>query len=66
MSIFRSELMSHKRIRIPKDNAAEIMNAIGKLDDCLEFLDLTKDNLEAKKNFGGMIRRCDEMEKRIS
>lgn len=41
------------------------MNELGKLDDCMEFVDLTKDNFEAKKNFGSMINRCDEMEKII-
>jgi hypothetical protein len=63
MSIFRSEIMLHKRIRIPIDNCLEIMNEIGKLDDCLEFVDLTKDNFELKKNFGSMIKRCEEMER---
>ena len=41
------------------------MDRLGKLEDAVEFIDLTKDDLEAKKNFGGMIKRCDEMEKKI-
>jgi V-type H+-transporting ATPase subunit a len=57
--------MVHKRIRIPRDTAVEVMTELGKLDDAIEFIDLTKDDLEAKKNFSSMIRRCDEMEKRI-
>jgi hypothetical protein len=58
--------MIRKKIRIPKDNAFEIMNELGKLEEAVEFIDLTKDDPEAKKNFLSMIKRCDEMEKRIS
>ena len=57
--------MVHKQIRIPKDIAFDVMDRLGKLEDAVEFNDLTKDDLEAKKNFGGMIKRCDEMEKKI-
>lgn len=57
--------MLRKKIRIPKDNAVEIMNEMGKLQDAVEFLDLTKDDLEAKKNYIDMIKRCDEIEKKI-
>lgn len=58
--------MLRKKIRIPKDNAVEIMNELGKLTDSIEFLDLTKDNLEAKKNYQLSIKRCDDIEKKIS
>ncbi len=58
--------MVHKKIRIPKDIAFEVMDELGKMEDAVEFIDLNKDDLEAKKNFGGMIKRCDEMEKKIS
>jgi len=44
----------------------EILNELGKLNDCIEFIDLNKDDLEAKKNFASSIKRCDEMEKKIS
>ena len=57
--------MVHKQIRIPKDIAFDVMDRLGKLEDAVEFIDLTKDDMEAKKNFGGMIKRCDEMEKKI-
>ncbi len=63
---FRSEEFLHKSIRIPKDNAMEILNELGKLNDCIEFIDLNKDDLEAKKNFASSIKRCEEMEKKIS
>ena len=57
--------MVRKKIRIPKDTAVEIMHELGKIHDGIEFVDLTKDDAEAKKNFMQMIKRCDETEKRI-
>ena len=57
--------MIRKKIRIPKINSNEIMNELGKLEDSIEFIDLTKDDMEAKKNFANQIKRCEEMEKRI-
>ncbi len=66
MGIFRSEKFIHKKIRIPRESAAEILNELGKLENCLEFIDLNKEDMEAKKNFGSMIKRCDEIEKKIT
>ena len=63
--IYRSEEMCHKKIRIPRENANEIMRALGSLKNSIEFEDLTKGDIEAKKNFGEMIRRCDEVKKKI-
>ena len=57
--------MCHKRIRIPRDSANEIMRALGNLENSLEFVDLTKDDIEAKKNFGSMLKRCEEMNSKI-
>ena len=57
--------MLHKKIRIPKDSANEILFALGKLKNSIEFEDLTKNDLEAKKSFGEMIKRCDEVKKKI-
>ena len=57
--------MVHKKIRIPKESAIEILFALGKLKNAIEFEDLTKNDLEAKKSFGDMIKRCDEMKKII-
>ena len=57
--------MTHKKIRIPKENANEILFALGKLNNAIEFEDLTKNDFEAKKNFGDMIKRCEEMKKKI-
>jgi hypothetical protein len=42
------------------------MEILGKLEESsLEFIDLNKDNIEAKKNFSSMIRRCEETEKKL-
>ena len=57
--------MSHQKIRMPIENANEIMFTLGKLKNSIEFEDLTKGDIEAKKNFGQMIKRCDESKKHI-
>ena len=57
--------MTHKKIRIPRESANEIMRALGGVKDGIEFEDLTKDDIEAKKNFSEMIKRCDEIKKKI-
>ena len=57
--------MTHKKIRIPRESANEIMRALGNLKNAMEFEDLTKDDIEAKKSFGDMIKRCDDMNKKI-
>ena len=57
--------MVHKKIRIPRESANEILLALGSLHDAIEFEDLTKNDIEAKKNFGDMIKRCDESRKKI-
>lgn len=41
------------------------MNELGKIENGIEFIDLTKDDLEAKRKYAPMIKRCDEMEKKI-
>ena len=41
--------MVHKKIRIPKESANEILFALGKLKNAIEFEDLTKNDIEAKK-----------------
>ena len=59
--------MLHKKIRIPTESTMEVMDALGRLEqDSIEFIDLNKDNLEAKKNFAEMIKRCEEMERKIA
>ena len=57
--------MVHKKIRIPRESANEIMRALGNLKASVEFEDLTKDDIEAKKSFGDMIKRCEDIKKKI-
>ena len=46
--------MTHKKIRIPRESANEIMRALGNMKNSIEFEDLTKDDIEAKKKFRGI------------
>ena len=57
--------MAHKKIRIPKESAIEVMEELGKLDDCIQFVDLNIRDFEERKNFGTMIERCEEALKNI-
>ena len=57
--------MIHKKIRIPRESAIEIMRALGNLQNAIEFEDITKDSIDIKKNFSEMINRCDIMKKKI-
>ena len=57
--------MTHKKIRIPKETSQEVMEELGKLDDCIQFVDLNVHDYEEKKNFGNQIERCDEALKNI-
>lgn len=57
--------MTKKKIRISKDHCEEVMDTLGNVENGLEFIDLNKDNLEAKKGYAGLLKRCDEIEKRI-
>ena len=57
--------MSKKQIRISKEHCEEIMDTLGNVENGIEFIDLNKDDLEAKKGYAGLINRCDEIEKRI-
>ncbi len=57
--------MIQKRIRIPRQSAIEIMNQLGKLENSIEFLDLTKDDYEAKKNYQSLINRVEQLDLKI-
>ena len=57
--------MDHKKIRIPIETSIEVMEELGKLDDCIQFVDLNVHNYEERKNFGSYIERCDEALKNI-
>lgn len=55
-----------KQIRIPKETAVDVMEELGKLEDAIQFVDLNIHSFEERKNFGVLIGRCDEAEKRIT
>ena len=57
--------MDHKKIRIPIETSIEVMEELGKLDDCIQFVDLNVHNYEERKNFGNLIERCDQALKNI-
>lgn len=57
--------MAHRKIRIPKESAIEVMEELGKLDDCIQFVDLNVRDFEERKNFGNLIERCEESLKNI-
>ena len=58
--------MYHKKIRIPKESATDVMDVLGKLDDAIQFVDLNINDFEERKNFGTYIARCDDAEKKIA
>jgi len=58
--------MVHKKIRLPRDNAVEIMEELGKIEDSIQFVDLNEHDYEERKNFGNLIERCDEVLKNIT
>ncbi|MCQ2817646.1 MAG: V-type ATPase subunit a family protein [archaeon] len=59
--------MTHKKIRIPTENAEDIMRSLGHIPDSIEFVDLAKDNIEAKKNvYGKTLKRCEEIASKIN
>ncbi len=65
MSFFRSEDMALYEISVPKDNAWEIMDQLGRLD-CLHFIDLNKNEQVFNLWFAPLIKRCEDSEKRIA
>ena len=69
MGLFRSDKVSHLKIRMPGEieGAVRIMDIFGRLEfDAIEFIDLNKDDLEAKKNFAPMIGRCETLSIKIN
>ena len=58
--------MLHKKIRIPIESSQEIMEELGKLDDCLQFVDINIGDYNHKKAYEDYIKRCDECLKEIN
>jgi len=57
--------MHHKKIRIPKHKALPILHELGKLDDCIQFINLNKHLNENDSNYGSMIMRCTDVDRQI-
>ena len=65
MGFFRSNKILHLKIRMPSDieGLMRIMDLFGKHDiEAIQFIDLTKDDLESKKSFTSMLKRVEQMD----
>ena len=65
MGLFRSQDMSLYEISIPKDNAWDIMNSLGKMD-AMHFIDLNYDEQPFNLTFANWVKRCDDTLRRIA
>ena len=64
MGIFRSEDMTLFQIRVPKDDAWDVMNQLGVLD-VAHFLNLNKGEQVFNLPYANQIKRCEETERRL-
>ena len=65
MGFFRSNKVLHLRIRMPNDieGLLRIMDILGKTNiEALQFIDLTKEVPDSKKNFSSILKRVEQME----
>ena len=69
MGLLKGEQIVHKKIRMPSHipKAVKILEKIASLEDpVLEFIDINEKNLEAKKSFLPLIKRCENMEVKLN
>ena len=69
MGLLKGEQIVHKKIRMPSHipKAIKILEKIASLEDpILEFIDITENDLEAKKSFTPSIKRCENIEVKLS
>ena len=69
MGLLKGEKIVHKKIRMPSHipKAIKILEKIASLDDpIIEFIDITENDLEAKKSFAPSIKRCENMEVKLN
>ena len=69
MGLLKGEQIVHKKMRMPSHipKAIKILENIASLDDpVLEFIDITENDLEAKKAFTPMIKRCENIEIKLN
>ena len=69
MGLLKGEKIVHKKIRMPSHipKATKILEKIASLDeDVLQFIDITENDLEAKKSFSPSIKRCENLEIKLN
>ena len=69
MGLLKGEEIVHKKIRMPGHipKAIKILEKIGSFEEgVLEFIDLTENDIEAKKSFSPLIKRCENMEIKLN
>ena len=69
MGLLKGEEIVHKKIRMPGHipKAIKILEKIGSFEEeVLEFIDITENDLEAKKSFSPLIKRCEIMEIKLN
>jgi V-type H+-transporting ATPase subunit a len=69
MGLLKGEQIVQKKIRMPSHipKAVKILEKIASLEDpVLEFIDINENNLEAKKSFLPLIKRCENMEVKLN
>ena len=69
MGLLKGEKIVHKKIRMPSHipKAIKILEKIASLEEpILEFIDITENDLEAKKSFAPSIKRCENMEVKLN
>ena len=69
MGLLKGEQIVHKKIRMPGHipKAIKILEKIGSFEESvLEFIDLTENDIEAKKSFSPLIKRCENMEIKLN
>ena len=64
MGIFRSEDMTLFQLRVPKDDAWDVMNQLGILD-VAHFINLNKGEQPFNLPYANQIKRCEETERRL-
>ena len=69
MGLLKGEKIVHKKIRMPSHipKAIKILEKIASLEDpIIEFIDITENDLEAKKSFAPSIKRCANIEIKLN
>lgn len=66
MSIYRSEIMLKKSMRMVSDQAVEILSEIGKMKDAIEFINLNENDNVSSKRYYMLESRCDDVERKIN